>query len=1308
MSETTLYDSLQIAYEFLKQAEQLTSDHDYEGTGVALEKAKSYAFNNAALLDDIQLRQDSLKEVQGQYIKQLEHKAADLFNHERFDGKQARQVLQLLLDYDNQNQLAKSLWAELASKESAEREHQLVEDFRNSLEKIWLRAEELEGIGAGSRAVAEYERALVETSKQAGDHHAIIPLQHLKSLAAEKRDHAKEKWVGTPTLILAQKGHELVERYETLYQQGEVETEFFDQNGEYLGRLPIEECIDRAKKMASRFAEQKAQDYLGQARTLLSESPGAAYEKIQDALALAHPSDFARTILEQELQDKIQPAMQQRETALTQLNAALTMQDPLKAWDMVQEVEILDKFTPGLEDARQRLLPMLKQKCGQQIDTGKRFEKLEDFQIAQTHLKEAIEIARKIFAYGEAFQSLNGSAQKALEHCLELEYEIKQFELRLDNIVQLSQTNPDQAKARLAEMAIQELSESAAAKVERLRIRIDFKLDIDQLFQTLEEKMLMVDNATQLIPIEEGVRQATLDYPDEKRFQRLIERITTRRLFLRGSHLRQIPGQYLEARELLQQVVDSHGDDAVAAQQLLDEIAINQQQESDITIALQEANNALSNDDVRSAYLLLEPYRHAISHQTEQIRSIFSSAATRWRNEIDQQLETVVASGDFSLPKTDFLLQELKRCHSPRVAEWEVRALAPAYAITAKDLQVLNRWEQASQLWETAFRLVPNDPSIIEGRRNAQKHQTLVQAQITFDPAEKEQLLNDLNRIHGDDPTIKRYLAEFYYAQDRYAEAQLAISQVKFLSENSPSAATKNNTKAINNLEQLIKAAGKLEKRKLIIHSLITGQTTLNNLQEARLAYEQLLANAPEQAEKLQLWWSELIKETIRHMKTQVIKLSDTAGTVWARAELLCKILALQNDPHLQEQAERLLKLAYTQLPAEIQAVVDNPQGTGYGPAIQALPNHIARANDLYKRLINMNQVERLAPNLGLTLEKHNLDLNHILYLLELTLEKLYLAREKQREIKNQVVVAMMTADWETIEDNLHQLEQSGLGQHRSLKGLAAEVEQVKSKRTELESTISQLKAAMEREAFKKVQSYLSYLSQEDPADEIQLQANLEVVDPYTRLKIKGQQKIDKNITEKMTLLTHLKEWQASCGSPVSWPIIRSQMMDLGKRGDFGPAIELGQAVIEPGGQQQTLPQSKNWSLKQVHQYLVRPPVSLDQINSIQAQTLYDQISQKVEILTQQINECDALMQELQQKEKTFTQILQDLTPLTQQLNQSKDFISSILSPAAEVQEIKQRILSLVKQGQHLCPTYPAFMNFEERGKPSTKARGLL
>jgi len=1295
MSGSSMYDSLQMAYEFIEQADKLADSSEYGAAYVALEKAKTYAFNNKALLDDIQGRYDALKKAQKQFVKGLEAEAADLFNKDRFDGQKARKVLQVLLQQNGQSQLAQSLWAELPTREAAERERRLVDEFQQELEGIWQRARELEESGAGSRAVAEYEQALVEASKKVGDAPTVISFQHLKLMAAEKRDQAKDRWVGTPTLILTRKGEELIDRYEALKQQGETETEFFDENGEFLGRLPVDECIDRAKKMASRFAEQKAQDYLDQARQLLAESPGAAYEKIQEALSIAHPSDFAKSILEQELKDKIEPAMQRREEALAQAKAALGQKDPIEAWLTVYEAERIDKFTPGIEDARQRLLPMVEQEFANLLEAGQQYRAIEDFQKARIRFQGAVEIAQMMFVYDATYQEWYSKAQKAFEDCLQFESDLEQFNQRLDDIAQLSQSEPEQAKEQLTALATQDLLASARAKVERLQVQIGLQIGVDQLYNTLEQKMFEAKDGTELIAIEEGVRQAHLDYPDEERFPRLIDRIIGRRAFLKGSELCEDPQHFLEAQELLQEVIEYDGDDAATAQALLDKIAANEQQEADIAMALQVAFSSLENDDAHSAYLLLEPYRHVVSHQASQVQKMISMAVIRWRSEIDRQLEELVNTGNLSLPKVESLLQQLERSQSPRLAEWQRRALVPAYVNTARDLQELNHWNQAGNLWEEAFRFAPNDPEILEGRRNARKHLALVQAEVSSNPVERENLLDDLNRLYSDDLTIKRYLAEFYYNQNRFVEARLVVAQAKFLADvvTSPLSA---DVEAIRQLEILVEATEDFEKRKSAIRSQLRDRTSFNDLREARRAYEQLLKATPGKVEELEGWWADLIEETVNEMMSQIVKLSDTVGTALARTELLFKVVALQPRPEFQAQAERMLILSYSQLPSEIRSVVGNPEGVGYGSAERALTNHIAKAKDLHNKLVNMSQVKRVALDLGIAFPESTVDLNKALYELELTLEKLYFAQEKHREIKSQIDVAMMTGKWETVHDSLNELKRKHLSQHRGLQEISVEVTKAKHKRTNLEAAIAQIKAAMLLEKFKTVQNRLQYMVAEDPNDEMRLQASLEVVDPYTGLKVKGQQELSSLVAEKLAVFNTLRQWQTNCQPPVNWQIVRARMMGLADGGNFVSAIRLGQSVKGENDEHQGMLQTTSWSWGHVREYLATPPLPREQLNSSHAETMVEQANQQVQILLKHISECDLLIVELQQKEKQFKQILSQLAPLLQQIDKLKKSRSPKFSSSAEDQDIKRQLISLVERGRQLCPTYSVFVKFEE------------
>lgn len=1291
MSAPSLYDSLQIAFNFMEQAEKLAESKEYEAALAALDKAKAYAFNNEALLEDIQQRFDALRNARRHYIKQLEEEAANLFNREPFDAPKAREVLQALLQQDGQSELAQSLWAELPARETAERERQLVVEFEQELQAIWQQAGQLEAAGNGSGALAEFERALIEATKKAADAPNVIPLQRLKLTAAEKRNHARDKWEGIPALIRARKGAELVEYFQALKRNGEVETEFFDENGRFAGRFAIDECIEQAQQLAGHFAQEQVQTYINEAHDLLAESPGAAYQKIQEAFEIANLSSAAKALLEQELREKIQPAIEKREKALAQLQTALSREVPLEAWQALAEIETLDRFTPGLDNARQSLAVTLENNLTRLLETGQQFQELEDFETAQARFQDAIKIGRIIAPYNKTLAQLHRKAEATLELCVQAQKEAAQYEQRLAEISELSQTAPEEARARLTQLAAEELSAQMTAKIERLKTQIELKLGVNQQFHTLEQKMLTAADPVELIPIEEGAKQAGQDHPTDERFARLVERIAARRAYLKGVTLCEDPEQYVEASKLLRQVVERQGDDAAAAQTLLEKISISEQQETDIAITIEEATQAIDKGDFRSAFLLLQAHRYAASRQAARIRELISTATIHWRANVEQQLAELVEKGDFILPQIEFLLHELERSQAPSVDEWRLKALAPAYATTAKDLQELNRWDEAELLWEEAFRLSPKDPAIVEGRRTAHKHRALLQAQSTIDPAERGKILEDLHRAYGDDPMIKRYLAAFYYSQNRYAEARMALTQMRFLLERLDPSVAGSELETIRHMEQRIQESENIDKQKTAIRSQISENAPLDQLREARLAYAKLLATL-DQADKLERWWQAVIEEPVKQLKSEVAKLSDKAGTVWERTKMLCKILILQGDAQTREQAQRLLKLAYDQLPPELELVVENPEGIGYGSADEALANHIARAKALHKHIKEMSQIQHIVTDLGV--DAGQSALNDALYKLELALEKLYYSQEKRREIVDYKNAGLTTGKWGSIEDTLQELKLKGWSEHRGLRDLSEEVAEAKQRRANLESLVEQINEAVAQEQFNTAQEHLAAMLARDPDDETQLQANLEVVDPYTNQKIVGRDEIEQLIAAKLVLADEVRQWQAQSQPVINWLIVRSRITKLTEQGEFKPAVELARAALGQNNQHPIF-KDRAWSLEHYRQYLETFPVTPEQLNSRFAQTTFDETMQKAQLLMSQINECETIIEDLHQKEKEFRQILSNLKPLLQRLNERK-FLSSIFASSAEAREIKQQVLDLVKRGREICPAHPGLANFEE------------
>lgn len=1298
MSGTSRYNSSTIALEFIQSAEQLSKQGQYGDAYSALDKAEQYAYGNSSLLDRIEFQRNIVSTTRKKYVEKLEDEANNLFGGERFDAQAARRTLQKLLSEDPSNELGQVLWAELPNRETAERERISVGEFERQLEQIWKKAREFEDTFAGTQAVQEYEKALTEASKKAGDNPDSIPLQHLKREALERRNRAKDKWVGTPTLIADRKGKELVERYESLKADGETAAEFWDESGEFLGRLSIDQCISKAKAMAGVFADQKAQDYLGQAQELLTESPGAAYSKIKDAFALTYLAEFTRDILEEELRNEIEPAIEQRKKATDKLHTALTKTNPEEAWQLLIAVEQMDRYTPGLEDAHQRLLPVMLQLFETLLDDGKRLQDVYTFDAAKVKFQEAIDAAQRFLGYGKDFQDLYPRAKEAFDQCLQAENEALEFDQLLQDTLGQSETDPELANEQLEQLMHRQLSPHFKKKLEHVQVQVDFRLGIATLYNTLEQKMLVAEDEVDLVPIEEATNDAITKYPEEKRFQHLIKRIIVRRLFLKARRLKDDPLKRREARDILQEVISKNGDDIALAQVLIEEITASEERETDIELALERANEALSSGDARLAYLLVEDYRYDVSRQAARIKQIINVALIQWRDETEQQLNRLLMNMDFNLPKVEALIDALRHAQAPQpsIEEWERRVLAPAYANTAKDLEGLGKWEQAAELWQQAFRLAPTDAEITEGRQSFQKQRALLKARVIGDPGEKERTLNDLNNTYINDLTIKRYLAEFYYQEGRYPDARMAVSQALLLSQYAFAPQLTGDVAAIRDLDLLIKKAEEIESLKVKIRSMISGTVKIEDVWEAKNAYIDLLQQFPGNGAEITNWWKEISEEFVEKLESQGLSFTEESDKTWERTELFCEIMILKGSPDIEIKARQALRLTYDQLPEKIKKIVNNSEGMGFGfgPFSDALTNHIEEAKILYGRVASIYRFESIASELGIQATHQPLDLEEILYQLEVVLEMLRSAQQKQREIRGQIITAKVTGEWEPIRDNLRELENMQLNNHRGLQSLVMEVEKAAKERESLISARQKIQTAMAEEEFELIQEQLSLMVQLDDNDEAQFQASLEVYDTYAKLKLKGYKVIHDTVAKKQEVLNRLTSWLESAGKPAEWQTIDEKIKGYSNQGAFSDAIELCQAVADSENQHQKVLEDESWSFGYLVKYLSSPPVNNDEINSFRASALLFQAEEKVKTVTESVQQCNTLVQKLDGNKMRLSQIVSELSQLMEQLQEAQSFWKKFFGTDG-LGQVRDRALTLLNEGKQLSCDYPGFQNIE-------------
>ena len=1286
------FEHVQLAYELITKARISSDAGKYADAQETLSRAEKYAANHPDLMNNIKEQRQAIHETRSQFIKKLEEQLGEIFASDRFEGEKARSLLHILVKEDGGNELAAAFMQELPNKEEAERERRLVEGFRIEIEKIWQKAKEYENQGAGSLAVEEYDRAVKEALIKAGNSQNSPLLIGLRTEAQKKRNRAKEIWEGTPTLVLDKQGKELIERYERLRQENVNEAEFFNEAGEWDGRYPIDKCIKLATEMASRFADKKADEYLGQARGILDESPVAAENKIREALALSYLSNISRTSLEAELKERVIPAVQRRDDANKKIKEALSQADAEKAWLLLSEAEELDQFSPDLPEARIKLVPMLLVQFNDALSSAKREAELENFNVADEKFREISEAAKRYSNYGIEFQDLLDVAWKASDDYVLFKNKIDVLDKQLADIISLADTDPGFANEQIKQLESHDVTETERSKIERCRIQVDFRLGVEHLFNSLEDRMLTCKSEVELIPLEEMAREAISSYPTEIKFKKLAERISVRSMFLKGVRLKNDPKKRLEAKELFDKVLSKKFDDAVDAQIYIDEITISEEQEGDISIALKQAKDALDGNESRVAYLYLEPFRYSASRQSAQIKKIISIALTEWQQYIDKRLEEIAYSSEISLPYVEGLIAELIRSQSPRLNDWKERALAPALANAAKDWEYIGKFDTSMQLWEDAFLLAPKNPVVSEGRKNAKKQKRLADAQLAMDLFEKEQILNDLNNIYPDDLQVKRSLAEFYYFQSKYVEAQLVVKQANFLAKRFSAVEGNEDVTAIRTVESLLAETEIIEVRKLSIQAKTSGHVSVENYWEAKSIFSLTVSEFSHRERELNDWWGELAQGGANRLIENISNLSAQMNVTWRQIELLFKLVILDSSDKNKQELETLLILGLKQLPELISSVVENPTGKNFGGRAEALQNHIDKANTVYLDLKNISEFKRIASELGVSWPAGQVSPGEKLLILKETIANLNAVLYKRDEIRSRIQAALVTGEWEPAEEGLDEIKKLNFEDHRGIQDIWDEIEKAKELRRNADEVVSDVKSSFSGERFNDVIAGLDRLNKIDPLGITMLSFTLEVNDDLTGKILIGAQDVRTDIDEKIQAHEKISKWLGAQKDTIKRQELHDRITQYKSVGNFEKAINLCKEFVKTESENITSDFGDGiWTWG--HKYIELQKWSSQKfdVNSRTAADLLQIIQQQINSINEDIIELEKLQVKLEQEQIQLNRIVSELRPLIERLK-SKNIVDDLLN-SRELIQVRSKAMSLIEDGQRLSPNYQVFLD---------------
>ncbi len=1285
-------DYFDIANRLIESSMAYLENGKYDDALAALARARKYARNDSVMLYSINEREKTIFETRSAFIKSLEDDLTNVFRQDTFDSAKARHLLDVLQKEDKGNEIAAVLRADLPEKEAAEQERREVESFRRDLEKIWAKAQQYEEEGAGTNAIDEYEKALFEAKKMLGNFPDSPRWIGIHIEATKRRDKAVEIWEGTRTLIIEERGKELIGRYEALKVAEQAEAEFFTEDGQFEGRYPIEQCISKAREMANKFADKKAHEYLNVAKQMLVDSPVAAETKIKEALSLAYLGDYTKEGLEQELRDYVRPAIERRGSANKKIKQASRLSDPEQAWETLADAEGIDANAPGLSLAREKLVPRLLQKFDDFTSKAQLEQELENFEEAAKLIDELINMATRYQNFGAEFEHLPTRARERQEDLKVYRKRLDELDRKLIDILSLADSKPELAEEQVNQLTDPELGPNEKARIERCVTKVKFRLGVEQLYNSLEEKMFSAKNEVELIPLDELTKKAIEDYPSEDKFKKLLNRLRLRGAFLKGVRLKEDPKRRIDAAKLLEDVLVQKGDDAAIAQDVLDEIRVSEAQEADIEIKIKQANEALKHGEPRLAYMYLEPYKSAVSRKATEIKNVISVAQLQWQQKITQELEHVIRNPDFTPLDVHPLIIQLEQSQSPELADWKERALAPALAVAAKDWQELGRIENALETWEEAFRLAPTNKMILEGRKNALKRKGLINAQLSPNSEIKEELLGNLNVTYSGDIEVKRYLAEFYYGLHKYPEARLLVRQAQFLSKAQPDIENHDSYSAIETLSGLLDETDAIEARKLSIRTKLAGVFSVESVWDAKTAFYSLVSEFNHRKEELETWWEDLVQQIVQKLRELSLETSTHSGTAWRRVELLIKILILAPSEIDKQEVTSLLALSYKQFPDQIALVVNNYTGKNFGTRSEALQHHLDKSNEIYTDLKNLSQFENISSSLKIELPENRVDIGYNLLALNETIHQLRSVINKKAEIKAHVLAAMATGEWEHIEDSWEEIVSLKFGNHRGVQDIKSEIDKAKYKRREAERVVGDINGCFAEDEFDRLLVNIDKLQKVDPEGIMMLSDLIQLQDPFTHERILGVENLRAAVENKLNYINRIKAWRSDQYPSVELTKVQEEIDQYVEKGNFNKAIEIAETVINENCETSVYFDKGFWTWGYKLKVLKGISVIAEGVNSRPAEVMVQDITKNLQVLEDNIKVVSARISQVRNDQKRFVEILKELKPLWERIK-ARTFLDQWMHND-QLRFMREQALALISEGQNICHDYALFKDY--------------
>lgn len=1159
--------------EQLDAAQQAAESGAWDTLTYTLTKAQEIAGADSALRKLVSKQETRIQQFRKAEVSRLLAEAETLLNDEQnFLEGRIGQLLDEALQLAPDDARIASLRERLSQTAVRRRERAAYEAALQQCQVLWKREQELVQAQVASGEILEtcYRAAVRIAEKTAANYTDSALMRGLVRQAEIAYNQARNRYEARTT---AEETGDFKSLIESLREEKDKNKLIPWRNlkGEEQEPITVAEALSEAEILAVNYAEQKAQQYQQDAQQhMANHAPRAAKEVLLRSRTLFMLDDESKGIIEQYLQNSVEPEIGQLTEAEKKLQQVARADYPDKGWRLIGEALEIYPHAPGVGEARQALLPRLIEQVERKLQEARSDLKLDRLDKALKLAEEAVTTSNQIAQHSADLgllelekqgRSLNQKATTLLAACQQEDRLVRELADQADKIGALLQAEPGKAMQRWADLVSQYGDETIERfpRLRQLRQDVETAGGIQMLTARLDSAFASnersrIENA--LPDVEANIaKQEYADY--RQQLVALQSRLQLRRDYLLALDVLHNSGDAEAALALFSHIAGQKGHpDAVSAQEEAKRIRENKELETKIANALQTAGDHMKAQPARpkQAYQALSPFKDEVSTHKREVDQLLRQAHQLWTAQLVERADKELRKSAPHPDKLDGLVSELEKLPEPRPVETVNRVKAHAAAARARQHERVHEWPEALAEWEKALQRDILNMTFKEGKQRSRKKVAEIELSRLEDEKGdagqegKETVKGFFQKLEEDlplDPEVRFWRARYYADRAKkrsttaakkreyyaLAEEGLAAAQEIFARQQKPDPVLQGKAK---DLQQNVVTADDLARQQQEVERKLTSPETrsLAEVERARQDAQKLMTEY-KQNTAVADWWQEQRDHAIEQLKNA----NDTLDPqeTWERFAIGSKILILNPAHVLAQQFVRDLPNRAEDMNREIERVIDDKEGflisdTTDEKTVEAQLQKVeaiqADARAIYDRLVGFREqipqgagsVETLSNVLRDNLEKLNSFLSD--------LEKL---RQLKGRAETYLKQAKIDGKWQNFDEVIRQINQAGFHNHRAKKSLSESQLAIQTRRTELIKMQQALKTVAESEQFAAALHIMATLEDPtlgDPDDAYGLRTNLQVTDPLNRNNL---------ITNWRALKNWLKERQAQLESVVNW-----------------------------------------------------------------------------------------------------------------------------------------------------------------------------